>query len=72
MQTDQDFTNALQNIRKTKMTRVLVAFENKQPGSAAEKLDQRGDLEAMINQLEDESHGRAKELLAAARQQLPT
>ena len=52
------------------MTNVLCAYEGKQPGSAAEKLAQRSDLEAMINQLEEESHARAREALPEARQRL--
>ncbi len=55
---------------KAQMTRVLCAYEHKCPGSAAEKLAQRGDLEAMINQLEEESHAKAGELLPVARQRL--
>ena len=49
---------------KAKMARVLCAYETNLPGSAAERLRMRTDLEAMINQLEVESH-------AAARGELP-
>ena len=44
----------LLRMSKAQMSRVLCAYEGKQPGSAAEKLAQRNDLEAMINQLEEE------------------
>ena len=40
---------------KAQMTRVLCAYETNMPGSAAEKLQQRDDLESMLNQLEEES-----------------
>ena len=40
---------------KAQMSRTLCAYEGNQPGSAAEKLAQRNDLEAMIHQLEEES-----------------
>ena len=39
---------------KQDMTRVLCAYETNLPGSAAEKLAQRADLESMLNQLEEE------------------
>ena len=39
---------------KAQMSRILCAYEGNQPGSAAEKLAQRNDLEAMIHQLEEE------------------
>ena len=38
---------------KAQMSRILCAYEGNQPGSAAEKLAQRTDLEAMIHQLEE-------------------
>ena len=40
---------------KAQMSRILCAYEGNQPGSAAEKLAQRTDLEAMIHQLEEAS-----------------
>ena len=43
---------ALLAMSKVQMTRLLCAYEHKMQGSAAEKLQQRGDLEAMLNQLE--------------------
>ena len=55
---------------KEKMCRMLCAYENKMPGSAAEKLDQRADLEAMLNQLETESFQRATEELPETRREL--
>ena len=39
---------------KDGMIRVLCAYETNMPGSAAEKLTQRADLECMLNQLEEE------------------
>ena len=39
---------------KQDMTRVLCAYRTNLPGSAAEKLAQRADLESMLNQLEEE------------------
>ena len=60
----------LLRMSKAQMTRVLCAYEGKLPGSAAEKLAQRGDLEAMLNQLEAESESRAAEKLPEARQHL--
>ncbi len=39
---------------KQGMTRVLCAYEGNLPGSAAEKLTMRQDLESMLNQLEEE------------------
>ena len=48
---------------KTAMTRVLCAYETNMPGSAAEKLQQRGDLESMLNQLEEESLEKAEEAM---------
>ena len=62
----------LLRMSKAQMTRVLCAYEGKLPGSAAEKLAQRGDLEAMLNQLEAESESRAAEKLPEARQHLET
>ena len=55
---------------KAQMSRILCAYEGNQPGSAAEKLTQRTDLECMINQLEQESKCRAKERLPEARHRL--
>ena len=50
---------------KAGMTRVLCAYEGNLPGSAAEKLQQRGDLEAMFNQLEEESLQKATAAMPA-------
>ena len=55
---------------KAKMARVLCAYETNLPGSAAERLRMRTDLEAMINQLEVESHVAARAELGACRQTL--
>ena len=46
---------ALLRMGKAPLTRMLCAYEDKLPGSAANKLRQREDLEAMIEQLEMES-----------------
>ena len=52
----EEFTPAaLLRMGKAQMTRVLTAYEQALPGSAAEKLAQRSDLEAMLNQVETES-----------------
>jgi endonuclease/exonuclease/phosphatase family metal-dependent hydrolase len=48
---------------KAQMGRVLLAYENALPGSAAEKLRVRSDLEATLNQLECESLDKAIEEL---------
>ena len=48
---------------KSQMGRVLLAYENALPGSAAEKLRVRSDLEATLNQLECESLDKAIEEL---------
>ena len=45
------------------MGRVLLAYEHALPGSAAEKLRVRNDLEATLNQLESESLDKATEEL---------
>ena len=45
----------LMKMSKADMSRSLCAYETKMPGSAAEKLQQRNDLESMLNQLEEES-----------------
>ena len=55
---------------KSGMARVLCAHESKMPGSAAEKLAQRDDLEAMLQQLEVESEAKAAGELPAVREQL--
>lgn len=54
------------------MIRVLCAYETKMPGSAAEKLGQREDLEAMLHQLEVESEAAAHRELPGVRQELQT
>ena len=48
---------------KAQMGRVLLAYEHALPGSAAEKLRVRNDLEATLNQLESESLDKATEEL---------
>ena len=44
---------------KAVMRRSLCAYETSMPGSASEKLQMRADLEAMLNQTEEESLARA-------------
>ena len=44
---------------KAAMRRSLCAYETSMPGSASEKLQMRADLEAMLNQTEEESWARA-------------
>ena len=54
-QAHQDDTpQQLLRMGKQDMTRVLCACRTNLPGSAAEKLAQRADLESMLNQLEEE------------------
>ena len=60
----------LLRMSKTQMSRVLCAYENALPGSAAEKLRQRSDLEGMLNQLEEGSEAKAHEALPAAKEEL--
>ena len=49
VQAYEEFTpEALLCMSKASMTRVLCAYEHKMPGSAAEKLEHRGDLEAVL------------------------
>ncbi len=49
VQAYEEFTPAaLLRLSKASMTRVLCAYEHKMPGSAAEKLEHRGDLEAVL------------------------
>jgi hypothetical protein len=52
------------------MIRILCAYETKMPGSAAEKLAQRDDLEAMLQQLETESEASAHNNLPDVRSKL--
>ena len=52
---------------KQGISRLLCAYETNLPGSAAEKLAQRADLESMLNQLEEESVEQATANLGAAR-----
>ena len=44
---------------KKEFTRIIGAFEHSQAGSAQEKLQQRSDLEAMCEQIQQESHENA-------------
>ena len=59
-QAHQEYTpQQLLRMGKAGMARVLCAYETNLPGSAAEKLAQRADLESMLNQLEEESAQKA-------------
>ena len=59
-QAHSDYTpQELLRMGKSGMTRVLCAYETNLPGSAAEKLSQRADLESMLNQLEEEGLNKA-------------
>ena len=55
---------------KSHMSKVLCAYETNLPGSAAEKLAQRADLEAMLNQLEMESVEKAADAMPARHEAL--
>ena len=67
----EDFTpQQLLGKSKAQMIRILCAYETKMPGSAAEKLAQRDDLEAMLQQLETESEANARSELQGVRSQL--
>ena len=48
-------------MNKTAMTRVLCAYETNMPGSAAEKLQQRGDLEGAESPDEQQASARTKD-----------
>ncbi|CAK0870327.1 unnamed protein product, partial [Prorocentrum cordatum] len=62
----------LLHMGKAGMTRVLCAYETNLPGSAAEKLSQRPDLESMLNQLEEESAQQAAEQMPSRSASLTT
>jgi hypothetical protein len=67
----EDFTpQQLLGKSKAQMIRILCAYETKMPGSAAEKLAQRDDLEAMLQQLETESEAKARSELPGVRREL--
>ncbi len=55
---------------KKEMCNVVCAYEGHLPGSAAEKLRQRNDLEAMLNTLEEESCRKARDLMPRHQQAL--
>ena len=62
----------LLDMGKAQMANVLCAYETDMPGSAAEKLRQRADLEAMLHQLEEESLQRASRDLPETHEALTT
>jgi hypothetical protein len=69
----EDYTpHELLGKSKAHMIRILCAYETKMPGSAAEKLAQRDDLEAMLQQLETESEANAHDELPDVRSELQT
>ena len=55
---------------KQGISRLLCAYETNLPGSAAEKLAQRADLESMLNQLEEESVEQATTNMPSAHENL--
>ena len=55
---------------KQGISRLLCAYETNLPGSAAEKLAQRADLESMLNQLEEESVEQATANMPSAHENL--
>ena len=60
----------LLDMGKTQMCNVLCAYEGDLPGSAAEKLRQRADLEGMLNMLEEESRRKAEGAMPALHEAL--
>ena len=64
---DQYTAQEMLRLGKGQMARVLNAYEHALPGSAAERLQQREDLEAMLHQLEQESASCAEEALAGGK-----
>ena len=68
-----DFTpEELLRMSKTRMSSMLCAYETKMPGSAAEKMTQRSDLETMIYQIETETCTAAMEIMDNVTKQFKT
>ena len=56
LNTSDSYTNEeLMNMGKAQFTKVIAAFEQAMIGSAQEKLQQRSDLEALVEQIEQET-----------------
>jgi hypothetical protein len=67
----EEFTpEQLLKMSKQHMAKIITAYEQAMPGSAAEKLQQRSNLESMINQLETESFIKAYDDLQHVAQKL--
>ena len=66
LNTSDSFTNEqLMNMGKAQFTKVIAAFEQAMIGSAQEKLQQRSDLEALVEQIEQETlEQKAQEVLS--------
>ena len=66
LNTSDSYTNErLMNMGKAQFTKVTAAFEQAMIGSAQEKLQQRGDLETLVEQIEQESlEQKAREVLS--------
>ena len=65
LNTSDSYTNEeLMNMGKAQFTKVIAAFEQAMIGSAQEKLQQRSDLEALVEQIEQETlEQKAEEVL---------
>ena len=66
LNTSDSYTNEqLMNMGKAQFTKVIAAFEQAMIGSAQEKLQQRSDLEALVEQIEQETlEQKAQEVLS--------
>ena len=65
LNTSDSYTNEeLMNMGKAQFTKIIAAFEQAMIGSAQEKLQQRSDLEALVEQIEQETlEQKAEEVL---------
>ena len=66
LNTSDSYTNGeLMNMGKAQFTKIIAAFEQAMIGSAQEKLQQRSDLEALVEQIEQETlEQKAEEVLS--------
>ena len=65
LNTSDSYTNErLMNMGKAQFTKVTAAFEQAMIGSAQEKLQQRGDLETLVEQIEESLEQKAREVLS--------
>jgi hypothetical protein len=66
LNTSDSYTNEeLMNMGKAQFTKIIAAFEQAMIGSAQEKLQQRSDLEALVEQIEQETlEQKAEEVLS--------